>query len=65
MTMSVSIESVGSSTLGTPQPSPLVEFPQDEVHSLPTTTVLGLTNTRAHNWYIIHFYLVLCMNDMD
>ncbi|XP_050527404.1 serine/threonine-protein kinase N isoform X2 [Daktulosphaira vitifoliae] len=30
MAMSVSIESVGSSTMGTPQPSPLVEFPQDE-----------------------------------
>jgi hypothetical protein len=54
MTMSVSIESVGSSTLGTPQPSPLVEFPQDEVHSLPTPLLLGLSNMRAHNWYITH-----------
>ncbi|VVC36626.1 Hypothetical protein CINCED_3A012057 [Cinara cedri] len=40
MKMSVSIESVGSSTLGTPQPSPLVEFPQDELFSHPVSRVL-------------------------
>ncbi|XP_060874981.1 serine/threonine-protein kinase N isoform X1 [Metopolophium dirhodum] len=54
MTMSVSIESVGSSTLGTPQPSPLVEFPQDEspLFSHPVSRVLDYRENEPKAYHL-------------